>query len=168
MALALLTNVTYWVNIAPGVRMPSMSLGTCCGSWPSVGIQPWLDAGGVGIDTAFDYSHAVPGGGTVTSQDEIRTTLSALKVPREKLFLTTKVPAGVGAAMAAEAGVADVDCTLDPTRAISVLKEDLERLVVSQVDLVLLHGPCELAGKNASKVDAAKANLAQVESMGAR
>jgi hypothetical protein len=35
------------------VLMPRVNLGTCCGSDPSVGLQPWLDVGGVGIDTAW-------------------------------------------------------------------------------------------------------------------
>ena len=30
------------VVIAPGVTMPSVSLGTCCGSDPKVGLLPWL------------------------------------------------------------------------------------------------------------------------------
>jgi hypothetical protein len=42
------------VEIAPGVMMPSVSLGTCCGSDPKVGIPTWFKAGGVGIDTAED------------------------------------------------------------------------------------------------------------------
>ena len=42
------------VEIAPGVMMPSVSLGTCCGSDPKVGIPSWFKAGGVGIDTAED------------------------------------------------------------------------------------------------------------------
>jgi hypothetical protein len=36
------------VEIAPGVVMPSVNLGTCCGSKPSAGLQGWLDAGGRG------------------------------------------------------------------------------------------------------------------------
>ena len=35
--------------------MPSVNLGTCCGSDPKVGIRPWFAAGGTGIDTAWDY-----------------------------------------------------------------------------------------------------------------
>jgi hypothetical protein len=42
------------VEIAPGVIMPSINLGTCCGSDPKVGVPSWLDAGATGIDTAFD------------------------------------------------------------------------------------------------------------------
>ena len=46
------------IEIAPEVYMPLISLGTCIessGSDPAVGLAPWLDAGGVGIDTARGY-----------------------------------------------------------------------------------------------------------------
>jgi hypothetical protein len=33
--------------IAPGVDMPLLSLGTCCGSDPNAGLQPRLDQRGV-------------------------------------------------------------------------------------------------------------------------
>ena len=39
--------------------MPSVSLGTCCGSDPTVGIPAWFANGGVGIDTAEDYRDQV-------------------------------------------------------------------------------------------------------------
>ena len=45
------------------VMMPRVSLGTCCGSSPKVGLGPWLTAGGVGIDTALvraASSHCTP------------------------------------------------------------------------------------------------------------
>merc|ERR1719446_254494 len=45
------------VTIAPGVEMPSLSLGTCCGSRPEVGLPDWLTAGGVGIDSAWNYKN---------------------------------------------------------------------------------------------------------------
>ena len=43
------------VTLNNGVVMPTINLGTCCGSEPKVGLSPWLAAGGIGIDTAFDY-----------------------------------------------------------------------------------------------------------------
>lgn len=49
------TGKTIALPNAAGVTMPSINLGTCCGSDPSVGLAPWLKAGGTGIDTAFDY-----------------------------------------------------------------------------------------------------------------
>ena len=48
------SNVTKTVEIAPGVMMPRISLGTCCGSQPKFGLEPWIAAGGRGIDTAYD------------------------------------------------------------------------------------------------------------------
>jgi hypothetical protein len=53
---------TYWPLDLP-VMMPRVSLGTCCGSSPKVGLGPWLTAGGVGIDTALvraASSHCTP------------------------------------------------------------------------------------------------------------
>ena len=44
------------VFVARGpVVQPLLSLGTCCGSNPRLGVLPWLSAGGVGIDTSIDY-----------------------------------------------------------------------------------------------------------------
>jgi len=135
-------------TIAPGVHMPSLNLGTCCGSDPTLGVPAWLQAGGVGIDTAYDYN----------DQPAIAATLAKVGKPRNEIFITTKVPAGVGAIMSK--GEPDKDCTLDPDRALSLVKEDLRQLNASYVDLVLLHGPCELQGSKA-KIDPAEANAAQ-------
>ena len=58
LALATLTTVglSPAVEIAPGVHMPRINLGTCCGSLPAVGIPSWFAAGGNGVDTAYDYN----------------------------------------------------------------------------------------------------------------
>jgi diketogulonate reductase-like aldo/keto reductase len=146
LALTPLASVPKFKEIAPGVVMPTMSLGTCCGSDPSVGVAPWLAAGGVGIDTANDYR----------DQPAIAAALNATGTARNKIFLTTKVPAGTGVI----SSTARLDCSLDPHRSLSVLQDNLEQLQMSHVDLVLLHGPCELQGATAV-VDPAKANAAQ-------
>ena len=73
------SSVPLTVTIAPGVQMPRMNLGTCCGSDPAVGVKPWLAAGGVGIDTANDYH----------DQPKIATAVADL--PRDRYFVTTKV-----------------------------------------------------------------------------
>eukprot|EP00947_MAST-08B_sp_MAST-8B-sp1_P002125 g2125.t1 len=114
------------VKIAGGtIVMPSINLGTCCGSKPSVGLGPWLAAGGVGIDTAFDYH----------DQTDIATILGATGAPpREELFITTKVPAGFGNSS---------DCAPDPMVALNYIKENLKELGVDQVDLALVHRPCQ-------------------------
>ena len=43
----------FFVTLNDGKSMPALSLGTCCGSNPKVGLMPWIKAGGVGIDTAI-------------------------------------------------------------------------------------------------------------------
>ena len=74
--------------IAPGVHMPWVSLGSCCGSDPAVGVAPWLHASAktynqpvAGIDTAFDYN----------DQKVIAARLAATRTPRESVFITTKI-----------------------------------------------------------------------------
>ena len=150
LALASYAAVPKTKEIAPGVIMPTMSLGTCCGSDPSVDVAPWLSAGGVGIDTANDYQ----------DQPAIAAALKASGTARNKIFLTTKVPAGVGVM----SSTANLDCSLDPHRSLDVLRDNLKQLQMSHVDLVLLHGPCELQGATAT-VDPAKANAAQWQGM---
>jgi diketogulonate reductase-like aldo/keto reductase len=106
------------VTLNNGVIMPSMNLGTCCGSEPKVGLQPWLDAGGVGID--------------YHDQTDIAQIIKS--VPRSSIFLTTKVPAGFGN---------KTDCAADPNVALNYVRENLKELGVDQVDLALVHRPCQ-------------------------
>jgi len=116
------------IEIAPGVEMPRINLGTCCGSKPQAGLPGWLNAGGVGIDTAWDYK----------DQPDIATFLKSSKIARSDVFITTKVPAGIGA-------ISNVsDCAADPEIALWYVRDNLAQLGVDYVDLVLLHGPCEL------------------------
>jgi len=113
------------VTLNNGVVMPSINLGTCCGSKPSVGLQPWLDAGGVGIDTAYDYH----------DQTDIASVIHGTSAPkRESLFFTTKIPAGFGT---------KDDCKADPSIAVNYIKENLKELGVVYVDLALVHRPCQ-------------------------
>jgi diketogulonate reductase-like aldo/keto reductase len=76
------------VTIAPGVDMPLLNLGTCCGSDPKAGLEPWLDQGGVGIDTAFDYNDQKDIGAIL----EKRGLNKGAK--RKILFITSKVHVG--------------------------------------------------------------------------
>ena len=70
-----------YVTLSPTVVMPSLNLGTCCGSSPDVGLAPWLAAGGVGIDTAYGYR----------DQDNISRGLATLKVSRPDVFILSKI-----------------------------------------------------------------------------
>lgn len=110
--------------------MPRLNLGTCCGSDPTTGIPAWFAAGGVGIDTAWDYE----------DQPTIAKMLKASGKKRSDFFITTKVPAGVGAH---EGNT--TDCSADPEIALNYVKDNLRQLELDYVDLVLLHGPCRFA-----------------------
>jgi len=121
------------VEIAKGVVMPTLNLGTCCGSDPSVGLTPWFQAGGRGIDTAWDYKDQ-PVIGNILKQ--------STSPPRSEVFILTKIPAGFGNSS---------DCNADPSIAMRYVQDDISQLGVKQVDLVLLHAPCpnNPAGNNA-------------------
>jgi diketogulonate reductase-like aldo/keto reductase len=139
--------------IAPDVCMPSINLGTnpeTAGSDPI--IQPWLDAGGVGIDEAYVYGN----------QEAVAKKIAG--VPRKSIFIATKVPVGVGAVTAIGNNQTDVDCTLDANRSLALVKEDIKQLGVKYLDLVLLHAPCQVLGDKAV-IDPAKANAAQWEGL---
>ena len=112
--------------------MPRVSLGTCCGSQPRVGLEAWLQAGGRGIDTAYDYGKTVSGG----LQADVRRGLEKSGLKRSELFITTKIPAGFG--------FLSGFCLGGAKKAIAFVKEDLKELGVKQADLVLLHAPCLL------------------------
>lgn len=113
------------VALNNGLVMPTINLGTCCGSEPKVGLSPWLAAGGVGIDTAYDYHD---------QQDIASIIHSPSAPPRESLFITTKIPAGFGNS---------TDCDADPMIAVNYIKENLRELGIAQVDLALVHRPCQ-------------------------
>ena len=123
------------VKIAPGVLMPRLNLGTCCGSLPQVGVPAWFAAGGAGIDTAFDY----------LDEPTIANILATSGKPRASYFLTTKVPAGIGAL---EGNT--TDCSLAGGNnltdvALNYVRVNIAQLGVKHVDLVLLHAPCRFA-----------------------
>ena len=128
----MLSTRAWTTMIAPGVDMPWVSLGTCCGSDPRVGVAPWLAAATLqpiaGIDTALDYN----------DQGAIATELAAASTPRAKVFLTTKIP---GAAHLN--GDPKIDCPSLDYRACAVhaVKTDLAQLKMAAADLVLLHDP---------------------------
>eukprot|EP00037_Helgoeca_nana_P032554 m.414365 g.414365 ORF g.414365 m.414365 type:complete len:378 (+) comp29331_c0_seq1:36-1169(+) len=119
------------VEIAPGVLMPRVNLGTCCGSDPSVGLQPWLDVGGVGIDTAWDYN----------DQPAIASVLAKAAVKRSKLFITTKIP-----------GTSVICNNVSTANVMRYITDDLTQLNTSFADLILLHEPCAGNASSTAKI----------------
>ena len=70
------------VEVAPGVEMPLINLGGVH-SHPS-NYSAWLQLGGTGLDSALMYGDDV--------QVVVGSAIKASGVPREKLFITSKVP----------------------------------------------------------------------------
>jgi len=126
----------WYYEIAPGVHIPWVSLGTCCGSDPKVGVAPWVTASTTifgqsvaGIDTAFDYN----------DQDVIAVQLAATQTHRESVFITTKI----GGASTLPGHDPVLICPSKDFRACALraVKTDLEQLQIAQADLVLVHDP---------------------------
>jgi diketogulonate reductase-like aldo/keto reductase len=124
---------------SPLIQMPAINLGTCCGSDPTVGLPVWLQMGGIGIDTAYDYH----------DQDNISAVLQAARegtggVDRGNLFILSKVSPDGYSTMANKKNIrgSDALCKLGAAGALGQLKEDLKELNTTYVDIVLLHWPC--------------------------
>ena len=81
-AASMATIVPTTKEIAPSVFMPYVNLGGVH-SHPS-NFSAWLQLGGVGLDTALMYGDDV--------QLDVGDAIKASATPREKLFITTKVP----------------------------------------------------------------------------
>lgn len=117
------------VEIAPGIHMPYINLGGVH-SHPS-NYTAWLEFGGRGLDSALMYGDDV--------QVAVGDAIQASKVPRRKLFVTSKVPC----------------CPAEFTKwcswyhaeytdlsAFTRAKIDARLLGIEVVDLMLLHWPC--------------------------
>lgn len=100
-------------DIAPGVHMPVLSIGT--GGLERSAAQQiattWLGLGGRGIDTASMYRN----------QDVVKDAIKSSGVKREDVFITTKIPG----------------CTNAKTN----IDSDLKELGTDYVDLLLIHFP---------------------------
>merc|ERR1712046_517853 len=99
-------------EVAPGVDMPVISVGTWTEGTSSNAtniVHNWLELVGRGIDTALVYF----------DQDTVAAAMAASGVPREDIFLTTKIP-----------GCFDGK---------GLIERDLKQLNTSYIDLVLIH-----------------------------
>lgn len=114
-------------EIAPGVNMPVISIGT----WTSDGhsgeeapaiVGAWLKQGGRGIDTALVYM----------DQAKVAKAIVDSGLTREEVFITTKIP-GCGLAQLA-------------------IDRDLKDLNTSYIDLLLIHSHAGLSCPNTWKV----------------
>jgi len=98
------------IEIAPGVEMPIVGEGSCCGKY---NISKWLQAGGTHIDTSCDYG----------SEPDIGNAVKASGVARRALFLTSKInPEDYGTNVTG-----------------ALMSQVLEPLQMEYVDLLLMH-----------------------------
>ena len=90
----------------------------------TVSTARWLAVGGRGVDTAWSYDH----GGYGHSQRQmglaIHNFTSVTGTARSEIFVTTKIPCGTNSS-----GVA------------AMIKYDLDQLMLSYVDLLIIHTP---------------------------
>ena len=117
---ALLTpNITIPTReIAPGVHMPVVSIGTWISSQGEDPYQitlDWLKSGGRGIDTALIY----------LDQGKVKRAITDAGLTRKDVFLTSKIPS----------------CADDPYFTHKAIQADLKQLGTDYIDLLLIHSP---------------------------
>lgn len=116
------------VEIAQGVLFPRVQLG-CCTTNVSASLPHWLalQPEFAAIDTAYGYK----------DQTQIASVLARANRSRSSVWITSKIPGGLAH---------DGPCTsLDPkAAAIAMVQADLAQLNVTQIDLMLLHEPCDM------------------------
>lgn len=112
------------ITIAPGVDMPMISLGVSNHTL-------WIEVGGRGLDTAFNYGDA--------AQGETGLAVRNSGLPRSELFVTTKVsccPTSFKDNFLAGCDKVGRNTSED-------LQHDMNVLGLDYVDLILLHQPCD-------------------------
>ena len=117
------------LEIAPGISMPLLANGI------SRNHSVWLASGGRHIDTAFWYGDA--------QQAAVGEAIAASGVPREELFITTKVACcpteRCSSFCDAPPNLVNISSTANVAEQ---LEHSLALLGLNQADLVLLHNPC--------------------------
>ena len=143
------------VEIAPGVHLPFITMGgvnkTLYPNYPDYSnYSLWLQLGGTGIDSAWEYR----------TQAGIAQAMVSSNLKRSDLFLTTKIPGSLhngccGCPGAAPPGQCLVKCHgvcfpasghYTAKQATDYIKRDLKILFqngVDYIDLLLLHQPCD-------------------------
>lgn len=117
------------VTIAPGVDMPYVNLGGVS-SRPS-NYSAFLALGGRGLDTALTYGDP--------TQEKVAAAIKATDVPRDEIFLTTKVPC-----CPRQFDGKPLAYCQKPEFSGSITKDVEEDVkILGKIDLLLLHWPCD-------------------------
>ena len=117
------------IRLSNGVEFPVVNLGGVS-SRPS-NYSAWLKLGGSGLDTALTY-------GTPT-QESVGNAVRRSDLPRKDVFITTKIPCCPMFSAWHNSGCSGVT----PANASAFIDQDLRELQVAEVDLLLLHWPCD-------------------------
>ena len=131
------------VEIADGLYLPMITMGGD-GDWGGSNYSLWLELGGRGFDTAWEYQTSAA----------IRDAVLSSGVPRSDIFITHKIPGSLGF------NCTDPKCQTfpelppvtghyTPDMARHFLADNLQRLgaQIGYIDLLLLHTPCNYGGK---------------------
>jgi len=159
LALAILGSTMHvpTVEIAHGVHLPLVTMGGD-GSWGGSNYSLWMELGGRGFDTAWEYQ---------TSR-AISEAVRASGVPRSEIFITHKIPGSLAfnctdAKCQTFPELPPVSGHYTPQMARRYIADNLQRLgsEIGYVDLLLLHTPCAYGGAkhNASECAAIYAVL---------
>jgi len=116
------------VEIAPNVFMPLVNVGGGGKKFEPSNYSLWLELGGRGLDTALTYGDDV--------QRDVGKAIRASGIPRDQLFVTTKVPCPAQS----------------PGGVLYDIEHDLKMLGLDYVDLMLLHWPCQSGMKDTISV----------------
>eukprot|EP00940_MAST-03C_sp_MAST-3C-sp2_P002028 g2028.t1 len=125
-------------EIAPGVNIPMVGIGTWLynASTAKNAVSTALSVGYTHIDTAYDYGNA----------EGVGEAIAESKIDRKRLFVTTKVEGG-----------------LNRSRTFEEHADNLKKLQLDYVDLLLVHFPClispegDLSGSKAMRQEQWKA-----------
>eukprot|EP00037_Helgoeca_nana_P031977 m.411519 g.411519 ORF g.411519 m.411519 type:complete len:298 (-) comp28678_c0_seq1:22-915(-) len=122
-----MAGITPTVQIAPGVMMPVVNLGGVA-TRPS-NYSAFLEVGGVGLDTAYTY----------TTQPAVGKAVKDSKLPRDQIFITTKIPC-----CPIFTPWSNPQCDgVTPTNATQIIEDNLQQMGLEYVDLILLHWMCD-------------------------
>ena len=130
------------VQISKGVDLPMITMGGD-GQWGGSNYSLWLELGGHGFDTAWEYQ---------TSR-AISAAIRASGVPRSDIFITHKIPGSLAFNCTAVKcktfpELPPVSGHYTPDMARRFLADNMKRLgpEIGYVDLLLLHTPCNYGG----------------------
>lgn len=149
MALCVAGRIVPTVEVAPGVELPMMIVGGVNGTntpmYPQTSnYSLWLQLGGRGIDTAWEYQTSAG----------IAKAVRDSGIPRSEIFIEHKIPGSLHRPCSADKckgfpSPPPVIGHYTPDMARAYLADNLHRLgeAIGYIDLLLIHEPCDYGSK---------------------